>query len=227
MIKTTTTKERLIAELIRQIEKLGYKISESDNVKYHSYINSGKSIVGVIFRDGQVSASDAVDIEDSANCSINSAVENAKKYIVAYENAEELELEGLRTGYRKIIEHNNYILAMKEMEQGNGYEFVTWMYSHDKKGVTIGRYFNDYESAKENMALRSGLIDRNKMFNETELKLIHTNLINYVVMNPNIEYKAEEAIGSVLDKIENIIPEILARDELEELELVDDDGLEL
>jgi len=75
--------------------------------------------------------------------------------------------------------------------------------------------------------IRSGLIDRNKMFNETELKLIHTNLINYVALNPNIEYRIEEAIGSVLDKIENIIPEILARDELEELELVDDDGLEL
>jgi len=230
-------------DFISNMNKLGYKVNWTDTRKHITFVTPDgkkcrnnklyppekftKESLLKTFELNTSRASDEVDIENSTNCSINSTVENVKEYIVAYEKAEELELEGLRTGYRKIIEHNNYILAMKEMGQGNGYEFVTWMYSYDKKGVTIGRYFNDYESAKENMAIRSGLIDRNKMFNETELKLIHTNLINYVALNPNIEYRIEEAIGSVLDKIENIIPEILARDELEELELVDDDGLEL
>ncbi|WFD10849.1 hypothetical protein [Tepidibacter hydrothermalis] len=46
------------------------------------------------------------------------------------------------------------------------------------------------------------------IFNETELKLIYANLIGYVGLNPNIDYKSEKAIAAVLDKIEGVLPEI-------------------
>lgn len=65
------------------------------------------------------------------------------------------------------------------------------------------------------------------IFSETELKLIYTNLIGYVGLNPNIDYKGEKAIGAVLDKIEGLVPEIKRHENYEKLKLVEDDGLEL
>jgi hypothetical protein len=148
-----------------------------------------------------------------------------KELCTLFVNAEELKAEGLRDGYKQLMDYNGYVLAMSETF--NGYEFMSWQYSYDGKAVNLGRYFNDYESAKENMAIRCGLIDRSKMFTETEMKLIYTNLINYVGLDPNIKYKNEKAIGMVLDKIEGIVPEIVNHDKYEELELVSDDELEL
>jgi hypothetical protein len=65
------------------------------------------------------------------------------------------------------------------------------------------------------------------IFNEIEMKLIYTNLIGYVGLNSNIDYKTEKAIGAVLDKIESIVPEIKRHEDYEKLELVEDNGLKL
>lgn len=51
------------------------------------------------------------------------------------------------------------------------------------------------------------------IFNKKELKLIYTNLIGYVGLNPNIDCKNEKAIGAVLDKIEGHVPTITRQDD--------------
>jgi len=48
-----------------------------------------------------------------------------------------------------------------------------------------------------------------------------------VGLNGNLNYKDEKAIGSILEKIELIVPEILRHEKLEDLEMVADDGIEL
>ena len=210
-------KIKVVNEFIRQIEKLGYRIELSETPNHYGYIYDGKKELCTLFVNAEISTNKYFDITKALN--------NVKEYLLAFENAEDLKAEGLRDGYKKLMDYNGYVLAMSETS--NEYEFVTWQYSYDGKSVNLGRYFNDYESAKENMAIRCGLIDRSKMFTETEMKLIYTNLINYVGLDPNIKYKNEKAIGTVLDKIEGIVPEIINHDKYEELELVSDDELEL
>lgn len=109
-------------------------------------------------------------------------------------------------------------------EMQDGFEFVTWQYTYDGKSVTLGHYFSSLETAKEDFAKRAGLINANRMFGETDLKLIHSSLVNYVGLNGNLNYKDEKAIGSILEKIELIVPEILRHEKLEDLEMVADDG---
>lgn len=142
-----------------------------------------------------------------------------------YDRLEPLNVNGLREGYRKILDYNGHVLAMKKMF--DGFEFVTWQYTYDGNAVTLGHYFIDLYAAKEDFAKRSGLISSQRLFGETDLKLIHTSLVNYVGLNGDLDFKDEKAIGSILEKIEQLIPEILRHEKLEELELVDDDGLEL
>ena len=177
-------RNKVVNEFVRQIEKLGYRIELSDNPKYFGCIYDGENKMCTLFVNGELSTNEYSDITRALN--------NVKEYLKAFENAGDLKAEGLRYGYKKLMEYNGYVLAMCETD--NEYEFVTWQYSYDGKSVNLGRYFNDYESAKENMAIRCGLIDRSKMFTETEMKLIYTNLINYVGLDPNIEYKNEKAI---------------------------------
>lgn len=142
-----------------------------------------------------------------------------------YNQLKPLQADGLRKGYRKILEHDGHVLAMGKMQEG--FEFATWLYTYDGNSVTLGHYFTSLEAAKEDFAKRAGLINANRMFGETDLKLIHSSLVNYVGLNDNLNYKDEKAIGSILEKIELIVPEILRHKKLEDLEMVADDGIEL
>lgn len=148
-----------------------------------------------------------------------------KKLLELYNQAKPLQADGLRDGYRKLLEYEGYVLVMGKIQES--YEFVTWRYTYDGESVTLGHYFTNLESAKEDFAKRTGLINANRLFGETDLKLIHSSLVNYVGLNGKLSYKDEKAIGSILEKIELIVPEILRHEKLEDLELVSDDGLEL
>lgn len=147
------------------------------------------------------------------------------KLLQLYNQLKPIQAEGLREGYRKILEYDGHVLAMGKMQEA--FEFVTWRYTYDGESVTLGHYFTDLESAKEDFVKRAGLINSNRLFGETDLKLIHTSLVNYVGLNGNLSFKDEKAIGSILEKIELIVPEILRHEKLEDLGLVSDDGLEL
>jgi len=147
------------------------------------------------------------------------------KLIELYNQLKPLKADGLIEGYRKILEHDGHVLAMGKMQEG--FEFVTWRYTYDVNSVTLGHYFTSLEAAKEDFAKRSGLINADRMFGETDLKLIHSSLVNYVGLNGNLNYKDEKAIGSILEKIELLVPEILRHEKLEDLEMVADDGIEL
>ena len=142
-----------------------------------------------------------------------------------YEKAQPLKAEGLRDGYKKLLDYDGIVLAMRKIH--DAYEFVTWLYTHDGEGVTLGHYFTDLNAAEEDFAIRTGLINANRLFAETDLKLIHASLVGYVGLNGNLSYTDEKSIGSILEKIELLVPEILRHNNLEDLELVSDDGLEL
>lgn len=122
---------------------------------------------------------------------------------------------------------NDFVLAMREMQNINEYEFVTWQYSPDGKSVNYGHYFSDYETAKEDFSERAGLTDRYKKFTESQLKVIHSSLVALVGLDPNLDYQAEKAIGTILEKIGDIVPEIKQHELLEDSGIAPEDGLEM
>ena len=210
--------KKRINEFIRCIRERGYTIVENNEKGQIGEIHLNGESLCILFENGELSTNAYRDLSV-----INF---NVKEYLMAYKKAEALEVNGLIDGYKKLLEFNGYVLAMRETKYQE-YEFVTWHYSPDHKSVNIGRYFSDYENAKENMVTRSGLIDSIKLFNETELKVVYSSLIAYVGLNTEIGPQQEKAVGGVLDKIEIMIPEILNHQDYERKGLVSDDGLEL
>jgi hypothetical protein len=142
-----------------------------------------------------------------------------------YNEAEELAYRDLNR-YHRLTAYNGYILAAR-MRTDNSLEFVTWQQTHSDTGVTIGKYFSDYEAAKEDFAVRCGLVNRYKMFSETEMKLIHQGLVHLGANYPNLTIDQIANVGKLIEKVEMIVPAIQERSVFEAHELVPEDGLEI
>ena len=99
--------------------------------------------------------------------------------------------------------------AGKDMDE-HGFQFVTWQYTYDRKGVTLGHYYqNDYTGAKEDFAVRSGLIDQHKLFEPEELKEIYRVLDLGSTYLDDLTYDQEHRMMELKEKLERIAPQIV------------------
>lgn len=85
--------------------------------------------------------------------------------------------EQLPNGGYKLSEYNNMILTAKEHHLF-GYVFSTY-FQNLRGNPENRRIFYSREFAEQDFAVRSGLVDEKALFNETELRVIHSNLMNY------------------------------------------------
>ena len=66
------------------------------------------------------------------------------------------------------------MLAGRELGNGWGYQFVTWIWDHDRTGVSHGHYYEeDFQGAKQDFAVRSGLISKAQLFLPEELTQLY------------------------------------------------------
>jgi ElaB/YqjD/DUF883 family membrane-anchored ribosome-binding protein len=133
-----------------------------------------------------------------------------------YNNASPIRAEGLGR-YRLICEYNNALLAVCEitnvdpnMREVKDYEYMTW--EKDRKGlqhgVHTGRYFgSNYAAAKENFSIRSGMINKDKLFNETEMKAILAGLVKLAALDENTDNNSE-VYFKIRQKIESVLPDM-------------------
>ena len=110
----------------------------------------------------------------------------------------------------------------------HGFQFVTWQYTYDRKGVTLGHYYqNDYAGAKEDFSVRSDLIDKHKLFEPEELKEIYRSLDQGLKYLPDLTYEHEHRMIELKEKLERIAPRAVAgyHAELAELQVAEIDEL--
>ena len=92
-----------------------------------------------------------------------------REYMTLLENAPPLKADGLADGYRVLAEFNGTVLAGTETLLGA--QFVTWARDYDRSGVNNGHYYmEDYQGAREDFALRSGLVARERVFDREQLE---------------------------------------------------------
>lgn len=79
-------------------------------------------------------------------------------YVETMQNAPLLHASGLHEDFRLLADFGGAVLAGQERENGQGYQFVTWIWDYDRTGVSHGHYYeDDFQSAKQDFAVRSGL----------------------------------------------------------------------
>ena len=169
---------------------------------YISVFSDGNE-VAKIFDNGMISAPDGTS--GDAYFEIKKIAGTVSEYCSAYEKAAPLKAEGLSGNYRCLSEFNGTVLAAKHTEYG--FEFVTWDRTYDGKAVCQGNYHNNYMAAKEDFAVRSGLIDKDKLFGTEELERIGKCVDFTMRHNGDLNFDDCENLKKLNEKISENITE--------------------
>ena len=83
-----------------------------------------------------------------------------------------MKADGLEDGYKVLADFNGTVLA--GVQSKYGVHFVTWDWAYGHTGVCHGHYFmENYAGAKQNFAIRSGLIQKEQLFSPEQLTEIY------------------------------------------------------
>lgn len=187
-------------EASRILGKNGFTVSENKDC---ITVFSDGNEVAKIFENGMISAPDGTS--GNAYFEIKKIAGAVSEYCSAYEKAAPLKAEGLSGNYRCLSEFNGTVLAAKHTEYG--FEFVTWDRTYDGKAVCQGNYHNNYMATKEDFAVRSGLVDRDKLFSTEELEQAGKCIDFTMRHNDNLNFDDCECLKKLNEKILESLPE--------------------
>lgn len=135
------------------------------------------------------------------------AVEAARKYVAAVEQAPPLLAEGLGSGYVRLAEFEDTVLAGKDMG-GNGYQFITWQWTHDHTGLYHGHYYDNFAKAKEDFAYRSGLAPEHHRYTMEQAKALHDVIAMSLDRNLTQYRDDRDYLQQCQEKLEQAYPKI-------------------
>ena len=145
------------------------------------------------------------------------AADEVYSYVETMQNAPLLHTPGLHEDFRLLADFGGAVLAGQERENGQGYQFVTWIWDYDRTGVSHGHYYeDDFQSAKRDFAVRSGLISKAQLFSEEELTELYRATGYQLENDPEIHREQFEELQAVRAKIEYAVPDVQEKLELEQ-----------
>ena len=200
--------KRYFAETARVLRREGFQVEQLEN-RYLNVMLDGQplcevnKIGGITYRD--VSTPEPLDAKDKAFRIVCTTAE----YMRQMERAPPLQVCGLKDRCRVLVDFNGTVLAA--MPGQFGVEFVTWDWDFNREGVSHGHYFGgDYKGAKQDFAIRSGLIPE-RIFTDEQLIEIYRCCADTLDAGLDLSYDQEKCIRSVQDQIESGMPDIMDR----------------
>ena len=133
------------------------------------------------------------------------------EYMTAMEAAPQLKASGLEGDYRILADFNGTVLA--GMHSKHGVQFVTWDWDYDRTGLSHGHYFmENYDGAKQDFAIRSGLIHKEQLFSPEQMTEIYRCCTDSVDGDFfDLTAEQEKVIRSVQQQIEDCVPDLAER----------------
>ena len=130
------------------------------------------------------------------------------EYMTAMETAPQLKASGLDGDHRSLADFGGTVLAGTPSKYG--VQFVTWDWNYDRTGVCHGHYFmENYAGAKQDFAIRSGLIQKERLFTPEQLTEIYRCCADSVNEDFfELTDKQVELIHSVQQQIEICGPDL-------------------
>ena len=120
-------------------------------------------------------------------------------YVEEVQTAPTLHISGLSEKFHLLADFGGAVLAGRELENGRGYQFVTWIWDYNRTGVSYGHYYDeDFCGAKQDFAVRSGLISKTQLFSPEELTELYDNDKTAVLNLP----AADAGIWRAVEKVD-------------------------
>ena len=133
-------------------------------------------------------------------------------YVEAVQTAPLLHASGLSEKFHLLADFGGAVLAGRELENGWGYQFVTWIWDHDRTGVSHGHYYEeDFQGAKQDFTVRSGLISKAQLFSPEELTQLYRATDYLLDEGPEPEDGQLKALQTSRTKIEYTVPDLAER----------------
>ena len=144
--------------------------------------------------------------EDRQLQTVTQTVALVKEYLRIMERAPTLKAVDLDENYKILAEFDDTVLAGRMSK--NSARFVTWEYDFDRRGVHAGHYFMQlYESAKQDFAVRAGLVESQRLFSDEQLAVIRNACALSLEDNATLSYAEEKLLRSVQEQIGQLLPE--------------------
>ena len=160
---------------------------------------SGKG--SVLYRQECV---DSVRAQDALQTVIDTA-KMTTEYMAILETATLLKAGGLTGDYRVLADFSSAVLAGHPTERG--VQFVTWEWDFDREGVHHGHYFQqDYDAAKRDFTLRSGLVQKDALFETEQLAQIYHALSFVREQDETLSFGRDQELAELMDRVGGLLP---------------------
>lgn len=160
---------------------------------------SGKG--SVLYRQERV---DALGAQDALQAVIDTA-KMTSEYMAILEYAPQLKATDLTGDYRILADFGDAVLAGHPTERG--VQFVTWEWDFDRKGVHQGHYFqDDYEAAKRDFTVRSGLVQKDALFEPEQLAEIYRALRFVREQDESLSFGWDQELAELMNQVGGLLP---------------------
>ena len=160
---------------------------------------SGKG--SVLYRQERV---DALGAQDALQAVIDTA-KMTSEYMAILEYAPQLKATDLTGDYRILADFGDAVLAGHPTERG--VQFVTWEWDFDRKGVHQGHYFqDDYEAAKRDFTVRSGLVQKDALFEPEQLAEIYRALRFVREQDESLSFGRDRELAELMEQVGGLLP---------------------
>ena len=160
---------------------------------------SGKG--SVLYRQENM---DSIRTQNALQTVIDTA-KMASEYMAILETALRLKAGGLTGDYRVLADFGDAVLAGHPTERG--VQFVTWEWDYDREGVHHGHYFqDDYEAAKRDFTVRSGLVQKDTLFEPEQLAEIYHALSFVREQDESLSFGRDQELAELMEQVGGLLP---------------------
>ena len=160
---------------------------------------SGKG--SVLYRQENM---DSIRAQDALQAVIDTA-KMTSEYTAILENAPRLKASGLHGDYHVLADFGSAVLAGHPSERG--VQFVTWEWDFDREGVHHGHYFqDDYDAAKRDFTVRSGLVQKDALFEPEQLAQIYRALSFVREQDETLSFGRDRELAELMDQVGGLLP---------------------
>lgn len=134
----------------------------------------------------------------------------AAEYMRLMEEAPPLKATGLDESYKLLADFNGTVLAGHTTRMG--VQFITWEWDYSHTGMWQGHYYGgDYAKAKQDFAVRAGLLERDQLYTPEQQTEIYRAIHETLESDYSMTVERQELLESTAKQIERNVPDLHER----------------
>ena len=209
-IKSAAATTRYLNEARLCLTRAGFTTEKDDEHSFRVEFD-GKLLCNVTGKDVRYDSAEIKGDRQAAFDKVLDTTHTVREYMRLMDTSPELKATDLHECFKLLAEFNGTVLAGRKYDSMPGHQFVTWTRTYDGDGVTQGNYFNDYETAKQDFATRSGLVQKGRQFSDEQLaevyRCIHETLDSGYPITP----EREKLLTETAEQIDMAVPDLEQR----------------